>query len=127
MSRTHREGLRITRPLTSLTSPTPLAHRPRHGRVSIWFGAILCGVSMGSALLMIFMDKVAETKLKRLNTEHTDAEEEVEKEQVRQLRHHFGPISHAFPSYTHHPHAVRSVLLRAQAYRVLIGAWNPML
>ena len=89
--------MRITRPLTSLTSPTPLAHRPRHGRVSIWFGAILCGVSMGSALLMIFMDKVAETKLKRLNTEHTDAEEEVEKEQVRQLRHHLDP------SLTHSP------------------------
>lgn len=55
----------------------------KHGRVSIWFGAILCGVSMGSALLMIFMDKVAETKLKRLNTEYTDAEEEVEVEQIK--------------------------------------------
>jgi len=43
---------------------------------------------------------------------------------VRQLRHHFGPSPPHFPAACHPAYAVFCVLIGAQAYRMPIGAWN---
>ena len=46
---------------------------------------------------------------------------------VRQLRHHFGPFPTLFQARWHPRRAVCCALLGAHAYRMLIGACNPML
>ena len=45
---------------------------------------------------------------------------------VRQLRHHFGPVSRIPLALYHHVRAVCCALLENDVPRVLIGPWNPM-